>query len=612
MITSLVAREILQGKFSFALFYTRRAKRLLPAAYLVLIATALASPWLLTTSELRYLSSQVIGAITFSTNVVLWQQAGYFDGPSDLKPLLHFWSLAVEEQYYMLMPAALVLIRRDAWGKWVGLAAVVSLGFCLLGLAWKPVATFYLLPTRAWEMLIGSCAALATSDLFPRARGWVQRASPLLFWPGLAVVVLLPWVPLPGAHPGPSAVAICLATAVVLMSQTEWPAIAPIRALAWVGDLSYSLYLVHWPIVAYINNAWIGDRSTQSLALRWSVLLGSIALAFVLYRLIEQPIRASRLRLSRATVASTVALSATISFGIPAYLHFGDGNRADDASLRVPNTGLGPHCDQSGELRLDRSCQSSDRPDLAVWGDSFAMHLIPGLLDSWSGAGAVQLTRSGCGPFLGAALYRPDAAATAGMYHRRWSMDCIAFNRQVLQHLSGMPHVETVVLSAALQSYLSHPSSRLMIEGPDGQPSVVELSPQALSAALNRTVSELRRLGKKVILVAPPPALDFDIGLCVERQRANLLILGRDGSCEIAAPEYQAQRRATLEFLSQVEADGRVPVVRPDRFMCDEARCQVREGTRGLYRDEGHFSIDGSRWFAGRAALAEQVKRLAR
>ena len=160
LITGLVADGIERRTFRLTDFYFRRAKRLLPAAYATILMTALAAPWFLNQQELRDFAMQVVGALTFTANIVLWQQTGYFEGASELKPLLHMWSLALEEQYYLLLPAAFLFLRRTLWLPAVVALLLLSLALCLLGVSFKPIASFYLLPTRAWELLIGSMGAL--------------------------------------------------------------------------------------------------------------------------------------------------------------------------------------------------------------------------------------------------------------------------------------------------------------------------------------------------------------------------------------------------------------------------------------------------------------------
>lgn len=161
LITGIIQRALLAGTFTFSGFYFRRAKRLLPAAYVTFIATALLSTLFLTGPEMRDFTWQLLGAVTFTGNIALWMQTGYFEGAANLKPLLHVWSLAIEEQYYLLLPAALVVTPRRYWRMGVLMVVAFSVALCLALLPTKPGAVFYLLPARAWELGLGSLGVLA-------------------------------------------------------------------------------------------------------------------------------------------------------------------------------------------------------------------------------------------------------------------------------------------------------------------------------------------------------------------------------------------------------------------------------------------------------------------
>ena len=189
LMTGLVASGIERGDFTFVGFYFRRAKRLLPAAYATFFATALLAPVFLTWSSLIPFAKEMTGAVTFTANIVMWRQTGYFDGASALKPLLHVWSLSLEEQYYFLLPATLVFVPRRYWMKAASGLLVLSGVACAIATVRNPAAAFYWLPFRAWELGLGSLGAL----LVRRDPDRLRRVARPLVWP--AVLLLLVAIP---------------------------------------------------------------------------------------------------------------------------------------------------------------------------------------------------------------------------------------------------------------------------------------------------------------------------------------------------------------------------------------------------------------------------------
>ena len=214
LITSLIVRSLTDGSFSFYGFYYRRAKRLLPAAYATFFVTAVLAPIFLTEIELKDFWRQLIASVLLVGNFELWQQTGYFEGAAETKPLLHVWSLAVEEQFYLILPAALFFLPRRAWLPGALLVCALSLILCIVsGPVW-PSANFYLLPTRAWELAIGAVGALAF--ISPHAH---KFCSYLLF-PAIAALLAVHFFPFGGNHPGLDAIIVCISTLVIIIAKS--------------------------------------------------------------------------------------------------------------------------------------------------------------------------------------------------------------------------------------------------------------------------------------------------------------------------------------------------------------------------------------------------------
>ena len=433
LITGILQRTLADGSFSFTGFYFRRAKRLLPAAYVTFVATTLLSTLFLTRSEMRDFTWQLLGAVTFTGNVALWMQTGYFEGAAHLKPLLHVWSLSIEEQYYLLLPAALVLTPKRFWKA--GLYAMVtgSLLLCLVLLPSKPGAVFYLLPTRAWELGLGSLGALALEGSVVAV--WLAR----LFWPALASLLVVPFLSTGAPHPGLDALIVCTATLIVLLRchpvlNESWAA----RRLARLGDISYSLYLVHWPLLAFAANAWVSPVPYWARTL---IVAVALALAWMLYRFVEDPVRRANITFTRTALLITLGTSSCIliaSFGAHYLQSWGDP--VDYAHRQRANLGLGK-CDFANVFNSPPECRNSETPKILVWGDSFAMHLVEGIVAS-TDKGLVQATKSVCGPFVNIAGFQEE-----GPWNRNWAEGCLSFNRSVLSYLATTPSVDIVVLA---------------------------------------------------------------------------------------------------------------------------------------------------------------------
>lgn len=609
LITTLVAKGIERGDFRLTEFYFRRAKRLLPAAYVTMLVTAVCAPWFLNQQELKDFALQVVGAVTFTANIVLWQQTGYFEGASDLKPLLHTWSLSLEEQYYMILPAALMLLPRKFWLRAIIAALVCSLALCLVGASVKPVATFYLLPTRAWELLIGSAGALWMAA--PDASSRIPK-SPLvraLFFPSLAVLLLLGALPVGDRHPGIGALLICLATVVVILRRHEgFEQAALAKALARVGDISYSLYLVHWPIIALIKNAWVSQDAELPLTLRLSALALSLTSAYLLYRFVENPIRKAHIRYTPALAAKTGLISVMLMAIAPSVIHAGK-NAVDYSEIRRTNFGLGKACEYDSPFQLKSACSSGEHPKLLVWGDSYAMHLVPGLLSQPQAGGVIQATRSVCGPFLHLAPQRLKNPESGLIYDRAWAESCIEFNDSVLEFVKKSPEIETIVLSSMFAQYVGEDWVHVTRSGNSTRalPPSIDNSAEALAG----TVAALRAAGKKVVLIAPPPRADFNVGACLERLLNGRISFGAPNNCAIPWDAQHQTQNPVPALVLQAEKLG-IPVIRPSDFLCKSEACETMIDGTMIYRDEGHLSHTGSRLLATRMDWAKLIEQRAR
>lgn len=302
LITSILFREITVQRFSFLDFWGRRARRILPALTLVVVVT-LALGWLLLTAkDLSDLGRTIRYQSLFISNILFMREDGYFEPASDLKPLLHTWSLAVEEQYYIFFPLMMVLLMRYVrhW-RWMLFAVLlVSFGLNIVYIERRPEFAFFSLPTRAWELLCGAMlAVLPAAKHAPRL--WVRQTVGLA---GLAAVLLAVFTfDKTTVFPGWAALLPVLGTTALIWSGARGPTLAgqllSLRPMVWIGLLSYSLYLWHWPIYVYANAISI-DGIQPLEAVGWIAL--AVALAWLSLRYVELPFREKRVFASRNSV----------------------------------------------------------------------------------------------------------------------------------------------------------------------------------------------------------------------------------------------------------------------------------------------------------------------
>lgn len=572
LITGSIAHSLQAGSFSFREFYFRRARRILPAALTTVALTIIGAIWFMGSAEMIALKEQVRGALTFTINFVLAKDVDYFDISAHSKPLLHMWSLAVEEQFYLLLPVILVFTPQRLRRITVLALTVLSFAFCLYFVRIDEVRAFYLLPSRAWELGVGGCAALYAPSM-PRMR-WA-------FWPACVVMLTLPFVADDFQHPGAVAAVLCLATAIILLANNASSATSlPVRALAAVGDISYSLYLVHWPVMVFAYAAYLGAPPAYAGPLN---IVLSLLLAQALYRGVERPVIT---RLRRPSWAALVcALAATLAVALT---YTGSARiaqpRHDWASLRAPNYGFNAHCDYSGQRFVPKpECQNGEQPTLMVWGDSYAMHLVPGVAERQA---VIQATFSTCAPFLGYAPKRSNVRKP-----ELWARRCIAFSNDVLAFLEKNSSIKTVILSSPWRSWVAAPATvwsledNKLVKHVTSIPFVVE--------SLGATIRAIQALGKQVVLFGPPPSVGGDPSACLERKLEGKVLA--DDSCDIDRQAALRYDLAVNQFLDQTAQEYGVQVMRVADALCGAHTCITESDGVPIYRDSGHLSNAGSK-----------------
>lgn len=579
LITGIIRRDLSNGSFSLLRFYARRAKRLFPAAYVVFFLTALVSPYLLTSTEFQDFEKQLTGALSFTANYVLKNQTGYFDGAADLKPLLHTWSLSVEEQFYFLIPAILILLSPRWHHPFFLFLLSASLAGCFLAKA-NPETIFYTLPYRAWELALGAVGAHYAKTITTNKPQW--RIGGRLSW---IILLLIPLVSMTRAYPEVTALLAGMATAFLLVSRTAfqkaWFSVAMMR----VGDFSYSLYLIHWPLFSYFNNILI---ETNPLVpwIRTGLIITAVITAFFLYRYVEIPFLNREIRGRK--VFGLSLLGAMLLIGLMKLQSYMLDSSDYWRTIRSPSVGFDNLCATAGPINF-KDCRNSPSPRYVIWGDSMAMQLVNGVSQSRKPlVPLIQATRHACAPFIGIADYRNKS-------DRRylWETSCIDFNDQVIRELSTDTERKTIILSGNLLNMLK-PERLLVYRSPEtGKLYHADSNPAEVLNAVKHTVLKIREAGHRVILIAQPPQASFDVSRCLERKGRSLLTFGADSNCRIKNEMNDELSQRLNRFLQQLKTELEVDTLRFDDFLCHDDVCETTFNGIPLYRDNTHLTNIG-------------------
>jgi hypothetical protein len=397
-----------------------------------------------------------------------------------------------------------------------------------------------------------------------------------------------------GRQPGIAALLVTCATALILVRRSKGSA-GILTPIAKVGDFSYSLYLVHWPIIVFLRNAWL---TPNTMLINASAVLLSLAAGYLLYRFVEVPFRNSAARFKVSHAGGLLAAAALV-------LLLGWSIRDPAAKYEGPTHGLSSICEVDGSsFKPSQQCLTAPDPEIMVWGDSFAMHLIPGLLAERPDIRLVQATKSVCGPTLGLAPFERRATSSRD---QRWAQKCISFNASVLDYLKQTPSIRIVVLSNQMTQYVRG-STWGIITSSGG----VDSGAPAFLRGLSGTAEQIRALGKRVVFVAPPPAAFFDVQACVERKSREGVLFGPNDSCQITRADYRLSDADLLEVIDRLPDAAGIPVIRLEPAICDELKCITSVGDESLFADKQHLSASGSRYVASRLGLLEKIEADAR
>lgn len=608
LITTILIDDLERGDFSILGFYERRARRILPALFFVMLCS-LPFAWLwMFPDQLKGFSQSLVAVSLFASNILFWRKIDYFWASADEVPLLHTWSLAVEEQYYILFPIFLVLVWRFGKNRvfWsIVILAAISLALSEWGGQISSQANFYLAPTRAWELLAGSIAAFTVQK-----RG--VRKSEVLSLLGLGAIVFSIFVydrytPFPGVY---TLVPVGGAVLVILFadSKTMVAKLLSTKAFVGLGLISYSAYLWQQPLFAF---AHIRSVNAPDSALMAGLAVLSLLLAVLSWKYVEQPFRSGKTTIikARSTVfaMSLVGLLAFTAIGLWGHAQQGFAWRLSAQTLQVLSSKGDRSADEclfSAEARYSvplARCQHAvpaANGTVLLLGDSHSSAISPTLIllinnDSRS---VYEASYAGCIPVAGFRVFNAGDANK-----------CAAFVSDSLNY-ARENGVDTIVLSARFPFYYwgaLFDNFEGGVEG--GRPIFVD----DLSLARSRWDSEDRRarvlalMGQRivelsqefnVVLVAPVPEMGWDV-VTTTAKRA-MLNGGRVSDLSVSYDSYQQRAGVILDLFSRLEADlDTVRVARIQDDLCNpiSERCFGVLDGEILYFDDDHLSNEGAR-----------------
>ena len=590
-----------QGDFSLWRFYESRIRRIFPALFAMIAASAVMAWLFFMPVEFEYFARSVKAAALFVSNIQLNRESGYFDISAQLKPLLHTWSLAIEEQFYIVFPLLLLLLSRIS-REWIKPALILlfvgSLAASIWAVEQRPVEAFYLSPYRAWELLLGALLALG---VVPRPKqqfiGEILAAVGLILI-GFAVFVYNDSTPFPGL----AALVPCIGAALIIQGRAaRGPAglFLTSSPLVFTGLISYSLYLWHWPIIVftrYLNG--------HELTFIQNGLLVAISLMVAIFswHFIERPFRGHAGPVPRKPVfaAATAVIVAVVAFGNYVITEVGLPSRLTPVAQKIYGATYdesrfsGPECmqDTSGkgpslsDVQSGNLCRlgipGADNVNFLVWGDSHSGSMAPAidLAATKAGASGILAARASCPPL-------PDVE----LKDQKDTLRCVDYNAAV-RDLIVSKRIPLVFMIAYWPKYVLRselPNQGLYFD-PRIRPQLDDES-APIATALDQTLADLKRHGTQVVLVMDVP----EMGHYMPEALAKAATRGT--STDIAPSwTYTSERQAaSRDMLSAYAAKYGAITVDALQGICDNGRCDSMRNGLPLYRDSDHITATTAR-----------------
>ncbi|WGF86652.1 acyltransferase family protein [Marinivivus vitaminiproducens] len=592
LITKIITGELDKGEFSIVRFYERRARRILPALFAMMAVITLLTTVMLIPSTYEAFGESVVAASLSLSNVLFWLRTGYFDPDTSRIPLLHTWSLGVEEQFYLAFPLFLMIVRRHSSWSWAAMMLPVfalSLVFSIVQVRTAPEAAFYLPFARIWELMVGSLLAVQAVPALQR-RSLNEGLSAL----GLAMLLIAIFgYSEDMTFPGDGALLPCLGAGLLIYSNASGPTavgrLLSCRPMVFIGLISYSLYLWHWPIIVLAKSVILQRDLTTSEAL--SLLVVIAAISIVSWRFVERPFRHATFGFSRGAIfrGAAVGTACFVAFGLTASFTKGIPDRfafsplALRSALAATDTNpLRAKCDSRSieDVRDGDVCRIGDDeavPSFAVIGDSFGDAMIPGVdaAAERGGDAGLILTRSGCNPLLG--IWQKTRA-------------CRPFMDAVGELITKSPEIRTVLvigrwtrIAEGTRFGFVEMADAFITDDQTQQPGYQE-NRRVFQRAIERMDTMFE--GRRLVFVAYFPEQHVHVP-----QAALVDILAGGVPDEgVSRSVYDERQSFVRRAFSDMATRLDFSVLDIGRLLCDARECRATENGVPLYADDNHLN----------------------
>ena len=597
LITSIIQKQLAQNRFSLLNFYERRARRILPALFTVIAVTLLLASIIYTPNDFKKLGESIISVCLFASNLWFMFHVNYFAEP-DAVPLLHTWSLAVEEQYYLIFPIFLLLLWRFKKEKLLFplllIFIFISLVAASVAVFWQQEVSFYFTPLRAWELLAGSLLAIDVS-----ANKLKDRTSSLVGGIGLilvfgSIVLLNEHAPFPGLLALPAVLGTCMIIYSGVNPRSLSRRILSNSYLVGVGKISYSLYLWHYPIFMFL--AYIRMRPlTVSEVLFASCL--SIFLAWGSWKYIEAPFRSDRIATS--TIWYSTGIGVSLIFTLALFMTWSEGapGRFKSKDLQAALISEDFNEDRFTCALLDKRplsvkeiCKFGEKktvPTVALWGDSHGEAWRSGFDKEALAANVSGLFYGGlgCPPLIGVEI--------------ETNLDCKVLANEIHSNIVSSTNIKTVVFAARWPVYVEGEYSpdrkgqSLRLRRPGTVFGSADINNfELMKNALVETVVSLEAAGKDVWIIGPTPELLQPTGRALTLQSKGL---ANPDELTPTQGEFLIRNQRTFDILSSLEELTKAEILFPSKVLCNEEKCKAYYKDAIAFHDGDHLSNAGAR-----------------